>query len=439
MAIYDEKGQLTYKDEEGNLHRLHPKTKMDCVDGLVDALGGKAPAGLHRSYGSLKDIGITTFPTTMATVVSKMPANSMIVIDTRRINGVSADSSTETISDWGSSVNGMALIMKGYSNARVSMIIVYGTTAATVTQFNFGNYASTTDTVNWSRCASYDNFVDFVKKTSPRNLLDNSDFRNPVNQRGQDSYTGAFGYCIDRWTRSANATVNVTSGGVKIVAASAGNGMFSQSIIATPDMVGKKFTLAYCLGNGSIGCVTFPVNTITVSANTKLSENIVTDGNSIGYVYMLPGGIMQVQFLVYSSKTATIQWAALYEGEYTTETLPEYKSKGYAAELAECQRYYLPNGEYSWSTMHVASGYAFCSIKLPVTMRVIPSIIENPKKKFMVYVDGWTEIDLSLLSTLYLQPGEMTFTTHKNNITNLQLESGKSYLISGIPALSADL
>ena len=32
------------------------------------------------------------------------------------------------------------------------------------------------------------------------NLLDNSDFINPVNQRGQASYTG--GYCIDRWVVS---------------------------------------------------------------------------------------------------------------------------------------------------------------------------------------------------------------------------------------------
>jgi hypothetical protein len=31
---------------------------------------------------------------------------------------------------------------------------------------------------------------------------------------------------------------------------------------------------------------------------------------------------------------------ALYEGEYTAETLPAYQPKGYGAELAECKRYY---------------------------------------------------------------------------------------------------
>lgn len=51
MATYEEKGQLTYKDDEGNLHLLNPKTKMDCVDGLEAALGDKAPAS-HASNKS---------------------------------------------------------------------------------------------------------------------------------------------------------------------------------------------------------------------------------------------------------------------------------------------------------------------------------------------------------------------------------------------------
>lgn len=39
----------------------------------------------------------------------------------------------------------------------------------------------------------------------PRNLLDNSDFTNPVNQRGKTSYTGSV-YTIDRWKLWTNAT-----------------------------------------------------------------------------------------------------------------------------------------------------------------------------------------------------------------------------------------
>ncbi len=43
MATYEKEGQLTYKDEAGNLHLLHPKTKIDCVDGLQETLNSKRP------------------------------------------------------------------------------------------------------------------------------------------------------------------------------------------------------------------------------------------------------------------------------------------------------------------------------------------------------------------------------------------------------------
>ena len=43
----------------------------------------------------------------------------------------------------------------------------------------------------------------------PRNLLDNSDFRNPVNQRGQTSYADKYG--IDRWISFGTVTVNSAS------------------------------------------------------------------------------------------------------------------------------------------------------------------------------------------------------------------------------------
>lgn len=38
----------------------------------------------------------------------------------------------------------------------------------------------------------------------PVNLLDNSDFTNPVNQRGQTEYLGS-GYSIDRWACNSMA------------------------------------------------------------------------------------------------------------------------------------------------------------------------------------------------------------------------------------------
>lgn len=103
----------------------------------------------HNVFSSLTEIGITTFPTTMKAVSEAMPKNSMIVIDTRRINGTGTDYDTETISDWGTTLNGVATIMKGVSTARVVMQILYGTTGATDAQLVYGNYAHDADRVNW--------------------------------------------------------------------------------------------------------------------------------------------------------------------------------------------------------------------------------------------------------------------------------------------------
>jgi hypothetical protein len=107
---------------------------------------GAAPAGLHRCYGSLKDIGITTFPTTMSAVANAMPANSMIVIDTRSIKS----GGTEEISDWGNESNGTAYINRGYSVARVTMAIFYGSGSSVKGRLFVGSYAGETNTVGWT-------------------------------------------------------------------------------------------------------------------------------------------------------------------------------------------------------------------------------------------------------------------------------------------------
>lgn len=139
---------------------------------INSALAGKADANhVHNVFSSLTDIGITTFPTTMKLVSEAMPANSMIVIDTRRINGTNNTYNTETISDWGTTLNGVALICKGVSTARVTMLIMYGTTTATDAQIVYGNYAHDADRVNWDDLdEQLDGKVDKISKLTAVDL-----------------------------------------------------------------------------------------------------------------------------------------------------------------------------------------------------------------------------------------------------------------------------
>ena len=161
-----------------------------------------------------------------------------------------------------------------------------------------------------------------VTKAAPRNLLDNSDFRNPVNQRGQTSYTETWGYTIDRWylssgdsSGSIKATVTLTDGGLKFTPSSeaAARSALVQRLPQNVLRAGVDYTFVAKKSDGDY-----------------LFGGI--DYNTASYGFW--------QAALFIDTEVTLEWAALYEGEYTAENLPEYQPKGYAVELAECQRYF---------------------------------------------------------------------------------------------------
>ena len=144
----------------------------------------------------------------------------------------------------------------------------------------------------------------------PRNLLDNSDFRNPVNQRGQTTYN-AEGYTIDQysiWSVNGDASLTLVEGGI-VFNPGSGGGTFTQKLPLGLLDSAKTYTLAVHKSSGET-----EVRTDCVTFNHNGNGDLVT--------------ISDVQ--------ETIVWAALYEGSYTADTLPPYVPKGYAAELAAC-------------------------------------------------------------------------------------------------------
>ena len=224
-----------------------------------------------------------------------------------------------------------------------------------------------------------------VRKAAPRNLLDNSDFWNPVNQRGQTSYSLSAwgGYCIDRWEGyAASGTVTIGSGGLTL------SGNIFQPIAS--DVIarynGKVLTLAVKIA-GAIYCCSGEVNQ-TGAWNS--SARLVTP---YGYISFETENDNKMFVIIDSSTTPSVlEWAALYEGAYTAETLPEYQPKGYAAELAECQRYYYTirsdgsgYAAYATGTMNDASS-AYFPIVFPIPMRIAPTL--SYSGSFRVYVNG---------------------------------------------------
>ena len=187
----------------------------------------------------------------------------------------------------------------------------------------------------------------------PRNLLDNSDFTNPVNQRGQTTAENA--HIVDRWMTfndNGGGTVTLTPSGIT----TSGNAYLQQRLPSGTISQNKPFTLAVYYSDG------------TVDAGSNGYAMASDEFDIINHVY---------------GKGKTIAHVALYEGEYTAETLPPYVPKGYAAELAECQRYYFEkhggihfisrtrnqHQTYSYSAFDICPPIMF-----PTTMRIKPEV-----------------------------------------------------------------
>ena len=195
---------------------------------------------------------------------------------------------------------------------------------------------------------------------TPQNLLDNSDFRNPVNQRGATT-SGAFTYFIDRWiTGSAGCTLS--ENGISLVPKC----WLHQRI--------AKETFDTYLSNGFTFCC-------ETSDGTVLTLNAVAGSGSgaingvhlyVANDYLDIGGYYEFRIVTDVNTTCTVKWAALYEGSYTAETLPPYVPKPYVVELAECQRYYVRlksgNAFYGFGSSSGSSAYLYYD--LPQQMRI---------------------------------------------------------------------
>lgn len=192
------------------------------------------------------------------------------------------------------------------------------------------------------------------------NLLDNSDFRNPVNQRGATTVS-AGGYFIDRWAvKQSGMSASLGQSGMTISNSRSDNtaGYIEQvlpdNVVNSTTHAGKAYTIA-AKANGKIDCATATIpNSATINVDSV---------NQIVLLYSQSAAKWVARCIVnQSGHQMTIEWMALYEGSYTADTLPPYQPKGYAAELAECKRYYelLDSGTSQFVRAYKDDAIAFC-------------------------------------------------------------------------------
>ena len=210
------------------------------------------------------------------------------------------------------------------------------------------------------------------------NLLDNSNFASPVNQRGRSEYTGT-GYTIDRWRMANdNSKLTVTDGGVTL-SPNGGNAYMAQSIDeGVTSYLGKTYTFAVMTAEGVVHTVTGTMPTQAPTSETILGSKSISSG-TIYIIARANRTYPTVQIRVnQDSSGVTLIWAALYEGTYTADTLPSYRPRAASVELLECQRYlyivrpgtaYLP---LCWGLVKNASTIWY-NVVFPTRMRVIPT------------------------------------------------------------------
>ena len=251
---------------------------------------------------------------------------------------------------------------------------------------------------------------------SPRNFLDNSDFTNPVNQRGQTSYSSD-GYCFDRWVVYKQASGDISYDSTKrciVITAIDGSVTLYQRLSKGVLDESKDYTQAYGLSDGSI----------VINTDIDFSP---ADYDSVEGLTVEPG------------KTIEIIWTALYEGVYTVETLPKYQPKEHSAELMECQRYFLHIAQNSTITLFTAMAYstttAYVNIPTPIKMR-----LSNPTISYTNMALRNSQTDISITGT-----GD-PYTFGNSIYVRLEVASGltagKFYMIrlnSGGLSFSADL
>lgn len=168
------------------------------------------------------------------------------------------------------------------------------------------------------------------------NLLDNSDFTNLVNQRGEAvyDYLTGIGYGPDRWqlveAKYTLASQTVTSAGSSHTYGS----QLRQIIPLEKIKIGDTVTASISTESGIL------------NGTAKLELKIDTSVSDLPYVIEQDWGgvkigcikenVCHVIVFLKENKSVKINWVKLEKGGVATPYVP----KGYGAELAECLRYF---------------------------------------------------------------------------------------------------
>lgn len=177
----------------------------------------------------------------------------------------------------------------------------------------------------------YDIYGEYNPPKCNNNILINSNFANPVNQRGVTSgVVNRYSYTLDRWKTNNNLNLTINTGKSITLSNTVNEEFyFFQIIEEFSSLDGKTLTLSAKV-NGNVYSAT---GVIDLSRNECSYIKVQTE---FGAIYVSRFDVIQFVFEGNGDATFTIEWAKLELGSIATP----YVARTYAEELVLCQRYF---------------------------------------------------------------------------------------------------
>ena len=204
------------------------------------------------------------------------------------------------------------------------------------------------------------------------NLLDNWYFGNPVNQRGQTSYSADWAYTIDRWQVSQNTTLTVNNGSVS----STGDYWYEPLEEIVDALRGRTVTISLLFASGELEFATGVVPTTWGSwDNIALSGHVVLKGigEDSKRLWFMVNDIAE-NILAAKLELGPTQTLAHREGDrWVLNEIPDY-----GEQLRRCQRYFVYFTKFTGvSGRAVNINSCQFMVPIPVTLRDKPVISDS--------------------------------------------------------------
>lgn len=199
------------------------------------------------------------------------------------------------------------------------------------------------------------------------NLLDNSDYK--IAQAGYNGAHGNTAYLCDRWSKYI-VTGSMTDDGMLLTPSGAGAWIIQYKLLTDTGLSeGDTVTLTVRV-NGTVysGSATLQIKSAAVDADSMV------DTDDIRAAAFIPAGNTdQIAVYIVIKQTCTLTWTKLEKGSVATPYVP----KGYGAELAECQRYYIRLPSESAVCVSQSANYVWYTVSFP-EMRIVPTLSVTP-------------------------------------------------------------